>query len=42
MSSSVRAVAQVAGVSGTTVRRGVFGLEEGQDPFPEGPPRNPL
>src|SRR5215472_17722107 len=32
----VRAVAQVAGVSETTVRRGVFELEEGQDPFPEG------
>ena len=32
----VRAVAQVAGVSETTVRRGVFELEEGQDPFPDG------
>jgi transposase len=32
----VRAVAQVAGVSVTTVRRGVFELEEGQDPFPDG------
>ncbi|MBV8992985.1 MAG: ISAzo13 family transposase [Pseudonocardiales bacterium] len=31
----VRAVAQVAGVSETTVRRGVFELEEGQDPFPD-------
>src|SRR5437773_3070222 len=31
-----RAVAQVAGVSETTVRRGVFELEEGQDPFPDG------
>ena len=32
----VRAVAQVAGVSETTVRRGVFELEQGQDPFPDG------
>jgi hypothetical protein len=32
----VRAVARVAGVSETTVRRGVFELEEGQDPFPDG------
>jgi hypothetical protein len=32
----VRAVAQVAGVSETTVRRGVFELEEGQSPFPDG------
>src|SRR5438034_2356552 len=32
----VRAVAQVAGVSESTVRRGVFELEEGQDPFPGG------
>jgi transposase len=32
----VRAVAQVAGVSESTVRRGVFELEEGQDPFPDG------
>jgi Rhodopirellula transposase DDE domain len=32
----VRAVAQVAGVSETTVRTGVFELEEGRDPFPEG------
>jgi hypothetical protein len=32
----VRAVAQAAGVSETTVRRGVFELEEGQDPFPDG------
>jgi Rhodopirellula transposase DDE domain len=32
----VRAVAQVAGVSETTVRAGVFELEEGRDPFPEG------
>ena len=32
----VRAVARVAGVSETTVRTGVFELEEGQEPFPEG------
>ena len=32
----VRAVAQVAGVSESTVRNGVFELEEGQDPFPDG------
>ena len=32
----VRAVAEVAGVSETTVRAGVFELEEGQAPFPEG------
>jgi predicted DNA-binding protein YlxM (UPF0122 family) len=32
----VRAVARVAAVSETTVRRGVFELEEGQDPFPDG------
>src|SRR5215471_8957963 len=32
----VRAVAQVAGVSETTVRRGAFELEAGQDPFPDG------
>lgn len=32
----VRAVAQVAGVSETTVRAGVFELEEGQEPFPGG------
>jgi hypothetical protein len=36
----VRAVAQVAGVSETTVRRGVFELEEGQDPFPDGRARS--
>src|SRR5436190_23031931 len=30
----VRAVAQVAGVSESTVRKGVFELEEGQNPFP--------
>jgi hypothetical protein len=34
--SGVRAVARVAGVSETTVRAGVFELEEGQEPFPEG------
>src|SRR6266550_3629723 len=32
----VRAVARVAGVSESTVREGVFELEEGQDPFPDG------
>src|SRR6516165_12072175 len=32
----VRAVARVAGVSETTVRTGVFELEEGRDPFPDG------
>src|SRR5262249_9380908 len=32
----VRAVAGVAGVSESTVRKGVFELEEGQDPFPDG------
>jgi hypothetical protein len=32
----VRAVAQVAGVSESTVREGVFELEEGRDPFPDG------
>ena len=32
----VRAVAQVAGVSESTVRKGVFELEEGQNPFPDG------
>jgi transposase len=32
----VRAVAQVAGVSETTVRKGVFELEEGEDPLPGG------
>src|SRR5690348_11149457 len=34
----VRAVARVAGVSETTVRAGVFELEEGQGPFPGGRP----
>jgi hypothetical protein len=32
----VRAVARAAGVSETTVREGVFELEEGEDPFPDG------
>jgi Rhodopirellula transposase DDE domain len=32
----VRAVARVAGVSESTVREGVFELEEGRDPFPDG------
>ena len=32
----VRAVAEVAGVSETTVRAGVFELEAGEAPFPEG------
>jgi len=32
----VRAVARVAGVSETTVRAGVFELEEGEEPFPDG------
>src|SRR6516165_9735142 len=32
----VRAVARVAGVSESTVRKGVFELEGGQDPFPDG------
>ena len=32
----VRAVAQVAGVSETTVRKGVFELEAGEEPFPDG------
>ena len=32
----VRAVAQVVGVSETTVRVGVFELESGDDPFPQG------
>jgi hypothetical protein len=32
----VRAVARVAGVSETTVRVGVFELEQGEEPFPEG------
>ncbi|WP_424532812.1 ISAzo13 family transposase [Sphaerisporangium viridialbum] len=32
----VRAVARLGGVSETTVRRGVFELEDGQDPYPDG------
>ena len=32
----VRAAAQVAGMSETTVRRGVAELEAGDDPFPDG------
>ena len=32
----VRAVARLAGVSESTVRKGVFELEAGQDPFPDG------
>ena len=37
----VRAVAQVAGVSETTVRKGVFELEAGQVLFPPGRARRP-
>ena len=37
----VRAVAQVAGVSETTVRKGVFELEAGQAPLPPGRVRRP-
>jgi transposase len=37
----VRAVAQAAGVSETTVRRGVFELEAGGDPLPGGRARRP-
>ena len=37
----VRAVAQVAGVSETTVRSGVFELEAGKEPFPPGRVRRP-
>ena len=37
----VRAVAQVAGVSETTVRKGVVELEAGQAPFPPGRVRRP-
>src|SRR4051794_41635572 len=32
----IRAAARVAGMSETTVRRGVAELEAGQDPFPDG------
>jgi transposase len=37
----VRAVARVAGVSETTVRRGVFELEAGEEPLPPGRARRP-
>jgi hypothetical protein len=37
----VRAVAAVAGVSQTTVRAGVFELEAGEDPIPDGRVRRP-
>jgi transposase len=37
----VRAVAQVAGVSETTVRKGVFELEAGEEPFSPGRVRRP-
>src|SRR5260370_5534694 len=37
----VRAVAQVAGVGEGLVRSGVFEVEEGQDPFPDGRARRP-
>jgi hypothetical protein len=37
----VRSVAQAAGVSETTVRRGVFELEAGEEPFPPGRVRRP-
>jgi Rhodopirellula transposase DDE domain len=37
----LRAVARVAGVSETTVRRGVFELEAGEAPFPPGRVRRP-
>ena len=37
----VRAVAWAAGVSETTVRAGVFGLEAGEDPLPDGRVRRP-
>ena len=37
----VRAAAQVAGMSETTVRRGVAELEAGDDPFPDGRVRAP-
>jgi hypothetical protein len=37
----VRAVARAAGVSETTVRAGVFELEAGEDPLPEGRVRRP-
>ncbi|XVQ15126.1 ISAzo13 family transposase [Spirillospora sp. CA-255316] len=37
----VRAVAEIAGVSETTVRKGVFELEGGEGPFPDGRVRRP-
>jgi transposase len=37
----VRAVARAAGVSETTVRRGVFELEAGEPPLPQGRVRRP-
>jgi Rhodopirellula transposase DDE domain len=37
----VRAVARAAGVSETTVRAGVFELEAGEDPLPDGRTRRP-
>jgi DDE family transposase len=37
----VRAVARAAGVSETTVRKGVFELEGGEEPFPDGRVRRP-
>ncbi|MGW0584520.1 ISAzo13 family transposase [Streptomyces sp. NPDC002920] len=37
----LRAVAQAAGVSETTVRAGVFELEAGEDPLPDGRVRRP-
>jgi Rhodopirellula transposase DDE domain len=37
----VRAVVQAAGVSETTVRKGVFELEAGEEPFPPGRVRRP-
>src|SRR5262249_44058230 len=37
----VRAVARAAGVSETTVRAGVFELEAGEDPLPDGRVRKP-
>jgi transposase len=37
----VRAVARTAGVSERTVRKGVFELEDGQDPLPDGRVRRP-
>jgi hypothetical protein len=39
---SVRLVARAAGVSETTVRKGVFELETGAEPLPEGRVRRPV